>query len=733
LKIKHIAIRRFRSLLKADLQECAGLNVLIGKNNSGKSSILSAIEICFAHLGDARIAAPLYLRRRALDEFTDRKTDEPIQIGMTIEIDESFNLALRDIMKQEAVGLEHSVEQIATNKTISLVIAVALDSNNPFRYLHQVGIGELNESSGSLRIKGPRLFEASLAVARELFGWEKQIDELKKDLEEIDNAKARLPSTEYLFRDKDTLGAHLRYLRESTPPKVVRIVEAAAKASSNAEQFNQELVRAKSEIGSRIDTIRETATSEPMNAFAGAVRRPPAYIIWLMKELGRATVLHFKETRRSIGREEASQLLQLKTKRGGTERLNTLQRAVRALLGVTIDAFEPDDSPRSTTRVGLRPAEMDIDNFLVEANGAGVREALRIILDLELNRPDFVLIEEPEVHLHPGLEKVIHAYLVEKSKLSQIFVATHSTNFLDTSASQNIFILSRNAEGHSSVERVSSEDDILRVPDEVGLTPSSVLMFDRLVFVEGPSDEDILREFARKLDIDLAGKNISFVQMGGATRFAHYAAEATIGILSKRRIPMWFIVDRDEKDGDDIRRLVERLGNRAHLLTFRRREIENYLLNPAAILRLVNRKKLKAVASTGIMSPETIADDIHNISEGLQERVMELRLMRKLCRPIHIDRGEGDVRRRLEAARQEIESRLSDFDREERKQREDLGRDWSARAMEIVPGSLVLDGVLAKYGSSYNKQVDGLRLAEFIDREYIDEEIVRMLKKISLP
>ncbi len=42
----------------------------------------------------------------------------------------------------------------------------------------------------------------------------------------------------------------------------------------------------------------------------------------------------------------------------------------------------------------------------MEANGAGIREALRIILDLELERPAFALIEEPEVHLHPGLEKV---------------------------------------------------------------------------------------------------------------------------------------------------------------------------------------------------------------------------------------------------------------------------------------------------------------------------------------
>ena len=86
---------------------------------------------------------------------------------------------------------------------------------------------------------------------------------------------------------------------------------------------------------------------------------------------------------------------------------------------------------------------MDIDDFLVETYAAGIREALRIVLDIELKKPDLVLIEEAEVHLHPGLEKALHNYLVEKGKERQIFLATHSTNFLDVYARQNVYIVSR--------------------------------------------------------------------------------------------------------------------------------------------------------------------------------------------------------------------------------------------------------------------------------------------------
>jgi len=58
MKILSVYVRHFRSVESTELLRCGGLNVLIGKNNAGKSNLLSAIEHVLNHLKRGAVSAP---------------------------------------------------------------------------------------------------------------------------------------------------------------------------------------------------------------------------------------------------------------------------------------------------------------------------------------------------------------------------------------------------------------------------------------------------------------------------------------------------------------------------------------------------------------------------------------------------------------------------------------------------------------------------------------------------
>jgi hypothetical protein len=383
-----------------------------------------------------------------------------------------------------------------------------------FLFLQHLAAGTLRSGDARLTSDGLNLLTVEAEVAEELFTFGQESTGLRADLRIIERVLQNPGSIEQIVRARGE-SANRYYIQavlgNDARPALMRQVTQMAESASQSEEFASRLAAFAAEARERITNVEHRETTGTMSAFAGATKVSPAYALWLMTEYGSLSMLHLRETRDPIGPEEASELLTLKVTRGGPERLQAVQRTVKSLLGVDVDAFQSGD-PRRGPGSG---AEMDIDQFLVEANGAGVREALRLILDLELKKPSLLLLEEPEVHLHPGLEHAVYSYLRERSQAVQMFVTTHSTNFVDSVSFQNIYLVSRARGGRTAVERLDSGAGALRIPAELGLRLSTVFMYDRLLFVEGPSDEAVLRELAKTLGIDLATANVGFVQMGG--------------------------------------------------------------------------------------------------------------------------------------------------------------------------------------------------------------------------
>jgi len=85
MKLEAINIKNFRSIQEITVEECGGFNVIIGKNNAGKSNILRAIDIFFESLKEGEILVVDLNIGQSID-FHQQLVGTPIEITMFFQL-----------------------------------------------------------------------------------------------------------------------------------------------------------------------------------------------------------------------------------------------------------------------------------------------------------------------------------------------------------------------------------------------------------------------------------------------------------------------------------------------------------------------------------------------------------------------------------------------------------------------------------------------------------------------
>ena len=736
--LQKVGIKRFRSVEEVELVGCGGFNVLIGKNNSGKSNVLFAINAFFECIRGGRLLALDPPIGRPID-FHAGRLDSPIEITLAF----SLSLAERDALMRDIVTEAPQLKTAVDGLDPSLRLHVTVTINTPppiYAFVSAISLRPAQALGGDQARADHVILAVTDDAATELYarlstdqqqGNEAHaVRELAKRLQfmwESQREDRPLPPLRYIARE--LAGTPISDRTTNTLENMVQESDSykdfSAAAHAFASALEQEAAKLQSEpLGRKIET------------FSGEESSIPKYVENLLGNLSAMRLVYLRERRKDIGKDEAARLLDLKVSRGGPEILSSIQQTVSGLLGVTIDAFQSD----STSPAGRARAEMDVDDFLVEVNGSGIREALRIVLDVEFEHPDILLIEEPEIHLHPSLETNMMRFLKSIGSECQVFISTHSTSFLDMGDMKNVYLVSK--PHTTTIELLDYDKAATEIPRELGIRLSSLFMYDRLVFVEGGSDEDILREFASKLGVNLSQSNVGFIHMGGVRNFTHFAAEATLSFLSKRNVQMWFVIDHDEKDEHEIARLQGLGGEHSQVKVLSRRELENYLISPRAVREFIRLKFQLSGSAQGreLPSEADIEAAIDSCTELLKQTAIDKRVAKALCRPVRPDRKSvlepsGDsplserVSHEIQRCIDELEAVKGRVDTESEEQQRAVDDVWSTAKLDIVPGDLLLDSVCQESGVRFKKERDGARLAALMAEEEIPRELTEIIRE----
>lgn len=235
-----------------------------------------------------------------------------------------------------------------------------------------------------------------------------------------------------------------------------------------------------------------------------------------------------------------------------------------------------------STSVSVQDKADEDHYFDMADRSQGFKQFVSLLLSISISsasgdtKDHLILIDEPEVHLHPSGVRFMLEELLEIGKHNYLFISTHSNFMLDRDMKERHYLLSKDKNNLTTSNQIETDEDIN--DDEVlqtafGINVISDFLSPHKLLVEGETDKMLLQ---KALELTKKDHDILITNGTGSN------IVATASLLSYHDITPTVVVDDDDagkKAKVEINKINKNFSGKVHTI----RELNGNIISDGSI------------------------------------------------------------------------------------------------------------------------------------------------------
>ncbi|MCB8817381.1 ATP-dependent nuclease [Desulfosporosinus shakirovi] len=497
--ISKIRIENFRNFNIKDIEFNDGVNVIIGHNNAGKSNLIKALGLVLDSQGSKRLDVDDFNKHNSLD---DLKANSPT-IRISITINESIG---EDLNSDDLVTVGNWLTKLEEPYEALLTYEFFLPEKEKANYLEAINTAtDLNIAWKTIKHDFIRLYVYKIWGGNTTTQTVADSESLQKfDFQFLD--AIRDVERDMLTGKNTLLRSVLDFFMD---------YEIKSDTSKSEGDKKAEIKTKKQDFSDNADAL--------LIDLQGRMTEGKEQILSYAKNTGASFNNAIPNFEGSIS---------------DVEMFSALKLIVEYESGVKIPATHNGLGYNNLIFMSLLLSKMQVNS-----DGKYLGSNAKVF--------PILAIEEPEAHLHPAMQYQFLRFLKKnklEKKVRQIFVSTHSTHITSSVSLDEMICLHNEAEestvGYPGKVFPSDGKSKKYVQRFLDATKSDMLFAQKVILVEGISEQLLISILARYEGISLDEKHIAVINVGGRffDHFLHLFDSQKPDALNKKIV---CLTDRD--------------------------------------------------------------------------------------------------------------------------------------------------------------------------------------------